>query len=585
MSIDTENSKQIRPSMEVYAGLDARQNVALSYSITGEVKSTDSNYAESLITPTWNMRTLADFQGEGFILDGSAELYDDTVASEEDGKQGIRGDIGGEYEVEVTAQSSITAVTIAVTSGTGTITANGVTYEARRIVVVPVNATSITLTVASDDAESRVEIASITAGISIDFTRENLVSVSLDLRADLSIINPSWAISSIEIQAYWDDDISEAVSNIGDDVPIWYYSGYDSDMAPVRHFYLSEAVTSKDNLLTIRGEDMSHKLEDARSLTIRRIDSVAKSGKATLYNYFTSVIKGAGIKPVSIESAPASSGSSTTGYSLVMQENSPRDIIADIMNTCRSGTFYPAYVDAGIPTVRWTRPSSKWTISEEDCGDVSVAIDRNIAKIQTPPDSQYGITNTCTRASKYSVIQANMSITSGKPIVKNFNDSWYWTYKVAYAKNNKFDFTTLNSVKWTPNKTTKKKKSKKNGKTVTTWLYRPTLYGKRLTTTVNARSITEANKRAGYTAELTPLAIGKMYQGTTMIYPDYQHLFNRSNKTYTFTWKGHPKMQPRDVMTFNRVDGTSVTGTIENIQLKHEGGGTIATIVMREGII
>lgn len=70
------------------------------------------------------------------------------------------------------------------------------------------------------------------------------------------------------------------------------------------------------------------------------------------------------------------------------------------------------------------------------------------------------------------------------------------------------------------------------------------------------------------------------------IYPQmaYESLLQRSNVTGSFTWKGDPRMQPRDVVEFHRLDGTVEEITLENITLHHEGGGTYAEITYRKGV-
>lgn len=62
-------------------------------------------------------------------------------------------------------------------------------------------------------------------------------------------------------------------------------------------------------------------------------------------------------------------------------------------------------------------------------------------------------------------------------------------------------------------------------------------------------------------------------------------VLGRSNKTGQFTWRGDPRLQPRAIFTFQRLDGTSVQCTIETIETRHEGGGTTQTITYREGIV
>lgn len=64
----------------------------------------------------------------------------------------------------------------------------------------------------------------------------------------------------------------------------------------------------------------------------------------------------------------------------------------------------------------------------------------------------------------------------------------------------------------------------------------------------------------------------------------YESILKRSNVTGSFTWKGDPRMQPRDVVNFHRLDGSVETITLENITLHHEGGGTYAEITYRKGV-
>lgn len=600
--INTENAKQIRERMEVYCGINARQtNVDFSVIGTGyNIALDDVNTLDAMSETDWNMRTLTDFQGEGFVLDGSCELLDTslTTASLANGKNGLRTDIGQGTTITMTAPSQFTAITLAITHGTGTITKGADTYEIRRIVVVPVNSTTVTFTVSNDNPNERVEIASITPGIVLSFDNTNLISCNLDLRTDLTLVNPTWQISSIEIEAYWPNDISEAISNVGDDVPIWYYAGYDGDYSKMRTFYLSEAATQKENLITLKGEDMSHKLEDAKNVLIQRLDTTAKTGYKDLYNWFVKIIRNAGIKPVSTQSAPAAAGNTTTAWSLVMTEASPRDFVQDIMRLGHSSTFWPRFVDAGIPKITWSKPTSQWDIYETECGDFERNVDRNIAKIKTGDDAEYGVVNNVTRQTAWTVIQKNIRIKSGQKITKNFSDVWYWSYKVAYKQGDKFIWSLIDKVQWIPNKTSVQKKVKTNEKYTTgekkgqykykkKWFYRPTLYGKKLTVSKGATSTVPNPTRPGYTAEVSPIAIGRVYQGssTSIVYPNYNHLFGMSNIGGSFTWKGDPRMQPYDIFTLHRKDGTTETCTIQDIQLRHEGGGTQATISYRKGII
>ena len=585
-TIASENAKQIRKAMQVHCGMTSRVDVNLNFTVSGDIAASDSNRNVALDTEEWAMRNLADFQGDGFPLDGTRILKDSTVfGSLADGKIGIRSDIGGTMMVTATATQQFAALTVAVTSGTGTITANGVVYQIRRQVIIPVNASSVTMVIASDNPDARVEIKDIAPGMCLEFDNNNIVSVSLDLRSDLSIVGGDLPVSAIEIHAYWPDDIAEAISNINDDVPIWYYAGYNGDYSVERHFYLSEPASQVDGLLTIRGEDAASKLADLPAVNKQRFDYTNRNGARGLYNWFVNAIKKAGIKPSYTQAAPAvDSSAENTARTMLIMGASPREYIQDIMTVGHTGTFWPVFVDAGIPRITWTKPTSKWDIYEEDCGDVTQIVDRNLAKIVSDSD-EFGVLNSVSRSNTWTVIEKDIKITAGKQEIRNFTgDALYWDYQVAYKRNNAYKWKTVESVSWIPSKTSVQKTVRRNGKDVKQWFYTPTLSGKKLTIVTNENSLIPASRRPGSTAKITPISVGRIYQGAQMIYPRYGRLFEMSNISGSFVWKGNPKMQPRDVFTFHRLDGTTETCTIEAIMLEHVEGGTRAKITYRQGV-
>lgn len=59
----------------------------------------------------------------------------------------------------------------------------------------------------------------------------------------------------------------------------------------------------------------------------------------------------------------------------------------------------------------------------------------------------------------------------------------------------------------------------------------------------------------------------------------------RSNIKGSFTWKGDPRLQPRDRVWFRRLDGSREEVTLETITITHEGGGTSAEMTYRKGAI
>ncbi len=574
-TIDIQNAKQIRDPMEVYCGISARAQNDLTFTISSDIEAADSNVSEALDSELWDMRQLTDLSNGGFPLDGSRQWYDKSLAgSEENGKIGLRSSIGGAMTITAKSNTEFAAVTIAFTRGSGTIIANSKSYDIRRIVVIPVNAKSITMVVESDDPTDRVEIASITPGITLEFSNENLVTCQMALRSDLSMDSPTWPVSDIEIQAYWPDDISEAISNVGDDVPIWYYAGYNGDYSEPRSFYLSEKASMEDNVITLKGEDASSKLEDKNYLA-RVLNSTSLDGRRQLYLRFCNAITDAGIKLINREAAPSKTTGTETKYTAVFQEHTSRDLIAHVMNLTHYGSFWPVFIDSGIPTVRWAKPSSKWHIYEEDCGSVKREAERNIGKIKSN-NSDYGISTKAARSNTLETL-VSKSVKAGK-MYSHTDDDFYWYMSVTNASSKTAN---ANKIIWTAQKTTETKKV--NGKEKKT--NQCIVKGKKVDISTLAKSITEDNKRPGTTLLIDPMVLGKVYQGTTLIYPRHKALFDRSNITGAFIWKGDPRMMPRDVFTFHRIDGTEEECTIESIILSHEGGGTTAEIAYRKGIV
>ena len=97
--------------------------------------------------------------------------------------------------------------------------------------------------------------------------------------------------------------------------------------------------------------------------------------------------------------------------------------------------------------------------------------------------------------------------------------------------------------------------------------------------------------------KVTPIVYGQIYQGSELIFPVWKNLFLRSNIAGQFTFRGDPRMQPRDVFYFVPKEITkdawskltesakaSYVCTLENIQITHEGGGTQAEVTYRKGV-
>ena len=588
MSIIEQNKKQIRDPMDIFVGFTSRENADLTFTNNGRYKICDSNISTSIDSEAWKMRTLTDLKGDGFPLDGSAEFYDNSTANAEIGKVGVRSNVGEGLSFTLSSTKAFDAVTLAFTGnseGTVTATVGGkkTTFAVRRIVVVPVSGKSVRLDITNSNSDERLELASATAGISIQWDKDSLISVNLNLRSNLNPEERSWEISDIEVEGYWDDDLSEIIGNMNDDVPITYYAGYSGDYSETRKFYLSEPAAMSENVITIKGEDMSHKLEDAKNVPLSVLTMKRNAGWKSMYNWAKDLLTKAGIKLDHVETPPNTSGSATTTQCILALENSPRDFIAEIMRLSHSGSFWLTFVDAGIPTLRWTKPTSaKWDIYESDCGDVEQTVGRKIISIAT--DDEDGLNADVKLDNDWDKLTNNLNIKAGKIYKKTFSDAYYWKYKIADAK--KVISETPDSFTWMAKYTTTKKKTKykKNGRkrTKTVYKHKPILYGKKLTIEGGKKSIKYADRQGKEITE-SPILRGKIYQSNTLVFPNYSCVFNTSNIGGSFTWKGDPRMQPRDLFNFHRLDGSVELCTIESIEIEHEEGGTQAKITYRKG--
>ena len=567
--IDLENAKRIRFPFEVHCGMTSRDpNVNVNMQNSSGYAARDPNISDS-IDSDWYMKEVADLQGEGFPLWANTEWFSLETASEDAGKLGYRSHIGGSMTFTIVTSDAVEAVTLEVTRGTGTAESNGVTYELVPRTVIPMQfARAVTVTVTSDDPAGRVEIASITPGVTLEFDNSSLISCILDLQSDLSREAPTWPESSIDIQAYYPNDIEAIVSNMPEDTPIWYYSGYVTNHSDVRNFYLTGTVTQQSGVLSIQGTDASHKLDD-HQIEDRILIVKATRARRTLYGEFVSMIHAAGIKMRSIQTLPASHGRSTAERPLVLQAQTSRDFVASVMNLCHIPAagdydpFWPTFVDAGIPTVYWTRPTSKWTIDESMVADHERGFERKISKIVTT--SQDGIGSTMSIRSKRSVI-SETDCEKGEIYTAAFDGYFY-------------DVTVTNASVIAGSATELTYKAKKTG------TCRVTGYKVYISNRVKRISLNQE----GVTWNEDPRISGKLFTAnndTTLnsLFPAYATAARRSNIVGSFTFRGDPRMQPRDVFTFRRLSGTSELCTIESIMLRHEGGGTTATITYRRGI-
>lgn len=703
-TIDIENAKQIRQSMDVIITMTETSSNSANLSNYSSYSYKVANY-DSAETTDNAMRLLADLQGEGFPLDGSHYVYESN-ATDTTGKIGIRGNIGATIGISVTSTSRMNRLSVSVT-GCASMTYNGTTYDATTgYVLIPLSAYSANLVFYPAETDRRVEIAYIVPSVNFEITNDNLISCTLELRADLQPIDPTLPQSEIVIEMYSPNDVSDVMADVINELPITYSAGYAGDMSPVRQFYLSEQATWKDNVLTIHGVDAVTKLEKEIDpfyighffynvyKSYRQIYAPTdQGGHWKLYQAFVDTLKNCGVEPKEEDTPPSKTGAdSLLNGNLVrsvVDIQPGRDLIANMMNLLHQDynagdfngfdSYWLTYVDAGIPTVRWRKPDAKWTIQEEDCGDIKREVGRKIGTINA--QNKYvrvrafreDLTNWVAAPNigptYFNSVESQAQHVGSVDFIKNagvavnaesITDMACFLFKTSpvikstgqgqpqeiitkygclfpsitrdgYAPALSFADTDtgrllpegstvadcygkklLHGETWLPwNKGYTRNTD--NGAPSELWRKLTRAYpadeGYATPVEPDAEAVTLDLYGSAYNLDDNPTAYkfgegvkeepsstnwagfvwarkrdrSKAYQ----ILPDegFKSLGKRSRETGSFMWKGDPRMQPRDVFEFEKLDGTTEARTVESISLKHEGGGLSAQITYRKGVV
>lgn len=309
--------------------------------------------------------------------------------------------------------------------------------------------------------------------------------------------------------------------------------------------------------------------------------------------------------------------------------------------------FWLTYIDAGIPTLSSIKPSVKWSVDESDCGEIKKNIETPVGRIDlkhTEAPDLHGKCGTVTwnkngeaypqfdYLTNFFDTQVDDPALNPNPILLPFSSTGSGLVDPDYTPSTVPARSLGSGVVFrigiyplmdseTPQNV--KNKDYFHGGTIYSqvipanaprrynityrtvaeawkWLLQKGYVNSDDTTydliisghfagTYNEEK-TYVGQQEGSTLEMDGLLYGKWYfcNGVTnqVAYPDMamQSLLDRSNITGSFIWKGDPRMQPRDVVEFHRLDGTVEEITLENITIHHEGGGTYAEITYRKGI-
>ena len=569
-TIDVENLKAIRKPFDVICGVDMENTTAtnvISYD-AGDVGFSDDNEVDALKSSAWEPLRLADLSGGGFPLDDDVIFPSQThEASGIEGKYGLRGYVGESLEISVTTSASTVSITC---EGTGTLTVNGAVYPLQDQFVIPVRAgVEETLLFESTDEHARVVVYTIVPGIVLQFKNDAIVSCVLDLAGNLSLTEPSFEVSTIELNAYYPYDISEIISTMPDNTPLWYKAGYPGDYCETRMFYLDGEATMKDRVITLKGTDASSRLE---GVTMR---SKLVRNAYQLYVNFHNTFNRAGITLVDYEEMP--SDSSTT-YAAIVTEQSAQDLLGDMMVSCHAAPLYywPTYVDAGIPRLYYKQVSEDgttrspyqlrvWDIHEEDCAEVERVVSRKISKIASADhDTPFLVRVTLTNTN---VTVGSKTVVAGEIVEFTYSNGYLWNL-VRTNTDGSVIYADQQGQKWIANA---------NGTA--------SLTGNVLSLSKISDFDIPTPAQNGIVLYMNPVILGYLVESYAGSIPTNMGRFFGSNVTGSFTFRGDPRMQPRDTFRFTRLDGTVEVATIERIEMTHEGGGTTASVHYRLGVV
>lgn len=462
------------------------------------------------------------------------------------------------------------------------------------------------------------------------WTTEELISVKLDLRCvDTKLDNPQLEGSSIEVRVYYDGDYSSLVSLMGTEAKIGYKAGYsgstlyatnDADASPERMFYATldkDSMQLKDHILTVKGTDLVGKTTGQDDGVLFTVYSTNTYNNVTYYsvselleNYTRRILM-----PFSAYTSRITHGAkiwadkSTNNYDdnnryVFLYKNSYRKLIANWMNIFRgSDPNNPDIIakrfifrDAGIPTAGWAPdaisawPSlnyepvmQTWSLSYDEIGDLEIEYGNSVKYVQ--------VNNPRIDLSSQSLCQTpEMDIVGGTTQILTFSDP------IQY---NGFTITgsgvTVTSTILSPYAVKLAFSGTSRAKGYMTYRVISDLYlpgesepNLEISTGISGETIKledtfgglhKMNSRIGTSSYIgSATAVSNL----SVVGRALEHTLNDCNlkrpKWITFTWRGNPHMQPRDMILFTEKNGTKNYYEIDNLTLEHKDGGLKSTI-------
>lgn len=559
-TIEQNNMKTLRPAMNIVAGLDETTETILD---GGDATNTydDGLYdGVSYIDDVVPQIILMDLCNGGFYNDGSAQPiseYPTMVGGTLAGKYGFisssiadeTGTLAAPVQVDITAFNEWDNVTVTLADSKGN----------QRIEIIDDitwNDGGASLTFDKGWANERLHVLRIALGKSWTFDNSTLIKCSMNLRGvETTADNPELQLSEIEIQAYEPEDYSNIIGRITEGSPIWYQAGYPGDMSIVRRFYLNQKIQYENNVLTIRGYDATYQLEGQYDGFILQSNTNEIEYDYASQIYF--IIQSAGID-VANRGLPEIPTGTSDAINLYLDNRSKRLLVANAMNMYREQGFCVNYVDAGIPTFSGIEPlNNTWQISADQVANFKTEIELFTKEVRSVLYSA-----TINAAAEE---LTTIDVVSGQ-------EYWINLAEPVYSASS-----TMGTIMFLSPYTLLLTATSTGTASVT---------GRKivLSTTSANNPYSATNNERGVVVSLDDQMMINSVNGNRS-QTAIDNMLQRSNIMYSFTYRGNPKMQPRDIIEFTYPNGTVEQMTIESLTLEHENGGLTSDIVARKGVV
>ena len=447
----------------------------------------------------------------------------------------------------------------------------------------------------------------------MQFEREDIISCVLTLRGvETKLQDPDLQASSIEIEAYWPGSDADILALRGKDAVIKYRCGYGTNLSLERTFYTTfdeNGISLQKHVLTIKGTDAVGLVSGENEGKYVEDPPYTPGGATKSYGYMKDLIslyeyeighRFLGMNDPSISGAdeyvniPDLQMAKADYYDLdkniiLIEPKSHRKLIAQMCNIFRSQPRF-VFRDAGIPVIGWAptgidtwqassgKQMKTWRLDYDNLTDVTYEYG-NPVKMVKMDNPGIDIDVNETEYEPVTFDRAGSKIISfTDPVVLGYTEFVEGAYSI--------NLTMLN-----PRTFVAKATKKTTGSGPSTMHMRYRTVRKRYEQDESSPNIDMGTLlNYGDTVSLDDFIGLHWLYGTRggIAFMDnvitealYQTLTDcnlQQPRWISFKWRGHPDMQPRDVILLTEKDGSRNYYEIDNLTLEHRDGGLVSQV-------